>query len=95
MDRIEAGWENLRKDAIDSASTYLDKAIECIDGRFGKGYAKEHPELIVGYMKTAEMDYQASLLGKCIQQTFSEGFSDLRSSLHFIGTQFEKIQENI
>ncbi len=34
----------------------FDLAIEIIDRKFGKGYAKKHPELISGLVQAAAID---------------------------------------
>jgi hypothetical protein len=39
-------------DQAQTALDYMSQAIADIDGLLGKGYAKEHPELIAAYMQT-------------------------------------------
>ena len=41
------------RQAYFTAHDYLMHAIHDIDEQLGKGYAKQHPELIVAYMQTA------------------------------------------
>ena len=36
-------------------------AIADIDERLGKGYAKQHPELIAAYMHTAAIDFATAI----------------------------------
>lgn len=72
MDKITASWETLVKDGFYSASTYFHQVIESIDNEFGKGYAKEHPELIGAYMNAAAKGHQATVIGKCIQELAEE-----------------------
>jgi hypothetical protein len=38
---------------INHTNWFFHGAIDDIDGEFGKGYAKQHPELIAGYMQAA------------------------------------------
>ena len=45
--------------ATATAGLYLVDAIKVIDAQFGEGYAKQHPELIAGFMQTAASDYRA------------------------------------
>ena len=32
---------------------YLRRGVRCIDGQFGAGFAKEHPELLAAYLGSA------------------------------------------
>lgn len=52
---------DLIRQARDTAETYFNQAVRIIDGKFGEGYAKEHPELIAGFMKTAAMDFDTCM----------------------------------
>ncbi len=53
--------ENLMKQASMTANEYFYRAIDTIDKQFGQGYAKSHPELIVGFMITAAKDFHTSM----------------------------------
>lgn len=44
---ITADGETLMRLAWMTADEYLYHAIDCIDEKLGKGYAKAHPELVV------------------------------------------------
>lgn len=48
--------------ASKTASSWFQDAIREIDSVFGKGYAKEHPELVSAFMKTASLDEIAMYL---------------------------------
>lgn len=48
--------ETLMGQAGDTAATWLRTAIIEIDEALGKGYAKNHPELIAGFMQAAGAD---------------------------------------
>jgi hypothetical protein len=50
FDRILASNDTLMRQAQMTARTFMEQAVEDIDELFGNGYAKAHPELIVGYM---------------------------------------------
>lgn len=91
MGKIEADWHKLMEDGADTAQYYLSRAINAIDDQFGKGYAKEHPELISGYMKTASIDNHATVLGKVIQN----GIDEINITLGSIAMQLESISHNI
>ncbi|MGF2653769.1 hypothetical protein ACQUWL_14655 [Serratia marcescens] len=48
--------ERLLEQAADTAGSWMWRAVEEIDRQFGKGYAKNHPELVAGFMQTAGID---------------------------------------
>ena len=50
MTFVMAEPADLMRQAWKTADEYLGYAIECIDTRLGKGYAKAHPELIAAFM---------------------------------------------
>lgn len=52
---------DLMRQARDTAETYFNQAIRIIDEKFGEGYAKEHPELVAGFMNTAARDFDTSM----------------------------------
>lgn len=59
----------LMRQAIDTAETYFNKAVRIIDETFGeKGYAKEHPELIAGFMRTAAADFNTCMTRQALDQ---------------------------
>lgn len=48
---------DLMRQAMLTTQSYLNSAVLFIDEKFGEGFAKAHPELITGFMKTAAMDF--------------------------------------
>lgn len=52
---------DLMRQARDTATTYFNQAVRIIDEKFGKGYAKAHPELIAGFMNTAAKDFDTCM----------------------------------
>jgi len=42
------------------AHEYMIEAIRDIDGEFGEGFARAHPELVGAYMRTAAADFAAT-----------------------------------
>lgn len=50
--------------ATENADKLLHDAVECIDNAFGDGYAREHPELIADFMRTASTDQMVAHLHK-------------------------------
>ena len=65
--RIEAGSETLFRQAPMTAHDYMLKAIDDIDKLLGKGYAKQHPELIAAYMQTAAIDFGTAIIARAIE----------------------------
>lgn len=45
-----------------TAHDYMLEAVNDIDKIFGKGYAKEHPELVGAFIQTCAIDYLATRL---------------------------------
>lgn len=53
------GADTLAAQAAKTASGWMSDAVTEIDKLFGKGYAKQHPELVAAFMKTAGLDEAA------------------------------------
>lgn len=53
---------DLMLQARDTAETYFNQSIRIIDSKFGEGFAKAHPELIAGFMRTAAADFHTAVL---------------------------------
>lgn len=68
---IEASNQTLLRQAPMTADEYLHSAIDHIDDRLGKGYAKQHPELIAAFMQTSAIDLGTAVIARAIE-TFSE-----------------------
>jgi len=66
-DKIGAGWAKLSEDAFDLTAYNMSKAIDFIDGKFGKGYSKEHPELIGAFLQACSIELNGTTIGACIQ----------------------------
>jgi hypothetical protein len=64
---IAASNETLFRQAPMTAHDYMLKAIGDIDELLGKGYAKQHPELIAAYMQTAAIDLSGSIIARAIE----------------------------
>ena len=45
--------EATRPRTLTSTALYFSKAVECIDARFGRGFAERNPELIIAFVETA------------------------------------------
>jgi hypothetical protein len=77
---ITAGWNKLMDDGADAAHYYMLDAIEKIENKFGKGYAKEHPELVGAYMNTASRETHGSVIAKSILE-LRDSIDELRSTI--------------
>jgi len=67
MDRITASAATLMEQAPMTTNDYMRAAIENIDSNFGKGYAKEHSELVAAYIKTCALDFATASITSALQ----------------------------
>jgi hypothetical protein len=65
---ITAGNSTLLRQASMTADEYLCEAMQCIDRRLGKGYAKAHPELIAAFIQTAAIDMGTAVIARAIER---------------------------
>jgi len=61
---ITADFTALMRQAPATAETYLYEAVNCIDGKFGTGYSKQHPDLVGSFINCCAVDLLASTIGK-------------------------------
>lgn len=81
---IAASFENLIVDDIGTANWYFDAAVKTIDGNFGEGFAKKHPELIGSYLNAASMRGQVSAFSKVFEHCVlrvANSISDIANSM--------------
>lgn len=52
-----------------SAADNMRSAVDYIDDFFGKGYAKEHPELVGAMVMAAAIDYSGTVLCNVKEET--------------------------
>jgi hypothetical protein len=69
MRRIEAEADSttLARHATMAAINDMNIAVDTIDGRFAKGYAKQHPELIAAFMQTVAIGFGARVIAGAIE----------------------------
>ena len=67
MEKYRSQVEMLFRQAPMTAQTYLGQAIEMIDQKFGKGYAKTHPALVGAFIETCALDYLAGHLADALE----------------------------
>ena len=72
MDKIKSDWKKIMEDGASAATFYLGQAIIAIDKDFGKGYAKQHPELVGDFLKAAAIEAQGTQIAKTIQELAEE-----------------------
>jgi len=70
----------LMKQASETAHLYMTEAVKKIDAMFSTGYAKAHPELIVGFMKAAAQDFDTSIHALRMQN-LTEAITDLADAI--------------
>ena len=61
MEHITANADTLMEQAVLTASNYLYEAVRQIDAQFGKGYSREHPELVGVFMNVCAQDFGTSM----------------------------------
>lgn len=74
---------DLMHQAMLTSQSYLNSAVLFIDEKFGEGYAKAHPELIVGYMGSAAQDYNTG--------TMHQGLGNLSNDLDRLASAAEEL----
>jgi hypothetical protein len=80
MVEITASPETLMRQASMTADEYLNKAVTAIDRVLGDGYAKQHPELIAEFMRTAAADFNTAITAQAVQSAGSEIAEAIRST---------------
>jgi hypothetical protein len=75
---------------------YFTKAITRIDGEFGEGYAKNHPELLGAYIQASASDLNSATLAQQVRLGLREIAQSIEaSSLAGLGTLAEGINEGL
>jgi hypothetical protein len=68
------------RQAAMTADAYLGDALGAIDTYLGKGYARQHPELIAAFMRTAAQDFHTTMM-KTALQDLRDVFGEIDSAL--------------
>lgn len=58
------------KQAPMTVDTYLREAVERIDGVFGDGYAKSHPELVAAFIAACVEDFSTAATVKLAEEDY-------------------------
>ena len=77
MTGITADYSTIANQAPKAVEEYLLSGIQSIDAYLGDGYAKDHPELLAAFIKTASMDLFTAVLSREI----NEGLRDIANSI--------------
>jgi len=85
-DKIRIDWVKLSEDAFNQTAFNFSKAIDIIDGTFGKGYSKSHPELIGSFLQACSTELNGTTIGMCIL--------DLQEALKEIAENISEINLN-
>ena len=75
-------------EAIGCAADYFYAAIESIDTKFGKDYAKQHPELIGAYMNCIAQEYSSGANTNCVAD-LRDAILELASNLGYISQSID------
>jgi len=60
--------ESLAQQWSEITEIYLDGAINAIDSRLGKGYAREHPGLVALFIKVSAQDFATDIFALNMQE---------------------------
>lgn len=53
--------ETLMRQAAHTAEYYLDRAVEALDQKFGKGYARANPQLVTAFLQICDHDFELGM----------------------------------
>ncbi|HCC53418.1 MAG TPA: hypothetical protein DEQ20_00600 [Desulfobulbaceae bacterium] len=68
---VTATPASLMDQAPDTVAWYLKGAVVKIDATFGKGYAKDHPDLVGPFIQACAQDYHTAFIGQILQEGFT------------------------
>ena len=69
-----------------TAHDFMLNAGYDIDGQFGEGYARQHPELVGAYMRVAASNFAACILTDKLSELRAT-FTDIASALKALGKE--------
>ena len=87
MGHISATSEELLDQATPTAQRYLSDAVNIIDCEFGKGFAKNNPNLVAAFMQVAASDMNNATLAKAQ----SEAIEVLAAAIESLGYKIESL----
>jgi hypothetical protein len=79
---IPASYDTLMRQAPATAHLYMLEGLTEIDKLFGKGYAKEHPDLLGFFMLTSAIDLLGATFGKEIGEAIGSVGASIASDEH-------------
>ena len=76
---------DLMAEAPDTVNFYLRRAIEHIEDSFGEGYAKEHPELLAGFIQACAIELHTAIEAKEISDAITAVAEQLNELVRVVG----------
>lgn len=92
--QITASYEDLMRQACETAEKYMRYGRRSIDEEFGDGFAQAHPSLVAAFMQTAAADYAAAVSLKGAQERSTDlctTISMAADALSEIGSSSDRI----
>jgi hemoglobin-like flavoprotein len=77
---------DLMEEAPDTVNFYLRRAIKHIEDNFGEGYAKEHPELLAGFIQACATELHTAIQAKEISDAIIAVAEQLNEITRIVGT---------
>jgi hypothetical protein len=77
---ITATGDGLLEQSSATADLHFARAVTCIDDTFGDGFAKQNPDLIAAFMRTAVADLASAVIARAIEASALELASAVRSA---------------
>lgn len=68
MDKITADNYQLMMQSPATIELYLKQAVKSIDAVFGKGFAKDNPQLVGDFIQACATDYGSSIVTRALQE---------------------------
>lgn len=66
-ERVTASAKTLMVKAPMTVDTYMRSAVDSIDKQFGKGFAKQNPTLVAGFLLSCSVDYATATIAKRLE----------------------------
>ena len=76
---------DLMRQAPDTIDFYLRKGIDHIDNHLGEGYAKEHPELLAGFIQACATELHTAIQAREISDAIIAVAEQLNELTRIVG----------
>jgi hypothetical protein len=91
---IDAGNQTLLRQAPMTANEYLLSAVDHIDEKLGKGYAKAHPELIAAFMQASAVDLGTAVIARAIE-SLAGSMGEITEQIARMGAHLEEGETSV